>query len=192
MLLKYTELLPKQPLFLLTPGDNPFRWLAFTITAHMTEIPKAYDPAQVEPVWYQAWLDAGAFRSSPVDDREAYCIVIPPPNVTGVLTIGHVLNNTIQDILVRRARLQGKEAMWLPGTDHASIATHARVETQLRAEGTSRRELGREKFIERTWEWSRDHGGKILGQISNSPISFHLLILHNMHMPPCIIIKIFR
>jgi len=131
----------------------------------MTEIPKAYDPGQVEPRWYKAWLDAGAFSASPIEYREAYCIVIPPPNVTGVLTIGHVLNITIQDILVRRARLLGKAAMWLPGTDHASIATHAKVEAQLRSEGTNRRELGREKFIERTWDWSHDHGGKILGQL---------------------------
>ena len=100
----------------------------------MSEIAKAYDPKLVEPKWYQAWLDADAFGGIPDEKKEAFTIVIPPPNVTGMLHIGHVLNNTIQDILVRRARQEGKKALWLPGTDHASIATHARIERELRKE----------------------------------------------------------
>lgn len=131
----------------------------------MSEIAKAYDPKLVEPKWYQAWLNEGAFGALTNDNKEAFTIVIPPPNVTGVLTMGHVLNNTIQDILVRHARQQGKEALWLPGTDHAGIATHARIERELRKEGKTRYDLGREAFLKRAWQWSDDHRNIILNQL---------------------------
>ncbi len=131
----------------------------------MSEIAKAYDPKLVEPKWYQAWLDADAFGGIPDEKKEAFTIVIPPPNVTGVLTMGHVLNNTIQDILVRRARQEGKKALWLPGTDHAGIATHARIERKLRMEGKNRYDLGRETFLKRAWEWSDEHRNIILNQL---------------------------
>ena len=131
----------------------------------MSEIAKAYDPKLVEPKWYQAWIDADAFRGLPDESKEAFCIVIPPPNVTGMLHMGHVLNNTIQDILVRRARQEGKKALWQPGTDHASIATHARIERELRKEGKTRYDLGRESFIKRAWQWSDEHRNIILNQL---------------------------
>ncbi len=134
----------------------------------MSEIPKAYEASNVESKWYDQWQNAGAFAGSSDSEKEAYSIVIPPPNVTGVLTMGHMLNNTIQDILTRRARLQGKEAMWLPGTDHAGIATQTRVEKELRkTEGKTRHDLGREKFVENIWEWRDKHGGLILKQLRN-------------------------
>jgi len=125
----------------------------------------AYQPQDVEPKWYQRWLDAGVFRGDETSDREPYSIVIPPPNVTGILHLGHVLNNTIQDILARRARQEGKAVLWLPGTDHAGIATQSRVEQKLRREGTSRRELGRERFVEEVWKWKEEHGGIIINQL---------------------------
>ncbi len=132
----------------------------------MPEISKAYDPHHVEFRWYKTWIDSHCFRGRPDPEREPYCIVIPPPNVTGVLTMGHVLNNTLQDILIRRARQKGKEAMWLPGTDHAGIATQTRVERDLRQnEGLTRRDLGREKFLEKAWEWKEKHGGIIIEQL---------------------------
>ena len=131
----------------------------------MKEIAKAYDPKLVEPRWYKRWEDSGAFRGERREGCAAFSIVIPPPNVTGVLTMGHVLNNTIQDILARRARLQGKRVLWLPGTDHASIATHSVIERELRKEGVTRWDLGREQFIRRAWDWSDHHGGIILRQL---------------------------
>ena len=131
----------------------------------MAELSKSYQPQEVERKWYQRWLEADAFRGDETSDREAYSIVIPPPNVTGILHLGHVLNNTIQDILARRARQQGKEVLWLPGTDHAGIATQSRVEAKLRKEGTSRRELGRETFIGEVWKWKEQHGGIIINQL---------------------------
>ncbi len=131
----------------------------------MTDISKSYIPEAVETKWYKAWLDNHCFKANPGSSKDPYCIVIPPPNVTGVLTMGHVLNNTIQDILVRRARQFGKEALWLPGTDHAGIATQTRVERELRNEGLTRFDLGREKFIERTKLWRDQHGGIILQQL---------------------------
>jgi valyl-tRNA synthetase len=131
-----------------------------------TEFSHSYDPKQVEDKWYAAWLQAGAFAGRPEAGKEPYSIVIPPPNVTGVLTMGHVLNNTLQDILIRRARQEGKAAMWLPGTDHAGIATQTVVERTLRKnEGKTRRDLGREKFLERVWEWREKHGGIIIEQL---------------------------
>ena len=116
----------------------------------MPEISKAYEPQSVEARWYQFWLDNNLFTANPESPKPAYSIVIPPPNVTGVLTLGHVLNNTIQDILARKARMDGQEVLWLPGTDHASIATHSVLERKLKKEeGITRYDLGREKFIER-------------------------------------------
>lgn len=130
----------------------------------MTEIPAKYDPAEKEDKWYQYWLDNGFFHSEP-DSREPYTIVIPPPNVTGVLHMGHMLNNTIQDVLVRRARMQGKNACWVPGTDHASIATEAKVVQKLAAEGIQKSDLTREEFLKHAWEWKEKHGGIILEQL---------------------------
>jgi valyl-tRNA synthetase len=124
-----------------------------------------YDPTEVESKWYQQWMDAGYFRSTPNPQKEPYCIVIPPPNVTGVLHMGHMLNNTIQDILVRRARMQGKEACWVPGTDHASIATEAKVVAMLRERGIKKSDLTREQFLEYAWEWRNKYGGIILQQL---------------------------
>jgi len=128
------------------------------------EIPSKYDPSQIEDKWYKCWTNKGYFKSQP-DDREPYCIVIPPPNVTGVLHMGHILNNTIQDVLVRRARMLGKNALWLPGTDHASIATEAKVVAKLKEEGIEKKNLTREQFMEHAWEWKEKHGGIILEQL---------------------------
>lgn len=128
------------------------------------EIAAKYDPALTEEKWYTYWMEHKLFKSVP-DEREPYCIVIPPPNVTGVLHMGHMLNNTIQDVLVRRARMQGKNACWVPGTDHASIATEARVVNKLSKEGIDKFDIGREKFLEHAWEWTHKHGGIILEQL---------------------------
>jgi valyl-tRNA synthetase len=131
----------------------------------MPEITKSYEPREVEMKWYAAWLAAGAFKGSAAAGRDSYSIVMPPPNVTGVLTIGHVLNNTIQDILVRRARLEGRSALWVPGLDHAGIATQTVVERELRREKKTRHDFGREKFVELVWEWRQEKGGRILEQL---------------------------
>lgn len=128
------------------------------------EIASKYDPSGVEEKWYAFWMENHMFRSVP-DDREPYCIVIPPPNVTGVLHMGHMLNNTIQDILVRRARMLGKNACWVPGTDHASIATEAKVVAKLREQGIDKSSLSREEFLQYAWEWKEKHGGIILEQL---------------------------
>jgi valyl-tRNA synthetase len=128
------------------------------------EIPSKYDPKLTEDKWYAYWLENKLFRSVP-DHRKAYTIVIPPPNVTGVLHMGHMLNNTIQDVLVRRARMQGKNACWVPGTDHASIATEAKVVSKLASEGIKKTDLTREEFLEHAWEWTHKHGGIILEQL---------------------------
>ncbi|HOY49965.1 MAG TPA: class I tRNA ligase family protein, partial [Flavobacteriales bacterium] len=128
------------------------------------EIPTKYTPASTEDKWYKRWMDSGCFRSTP-DNREPFTIVIPPPNVTGVLHMGHMLNNTIQDVLIRRARMQGKNACWVPGTDHASIATEAKVVSKLRAEGIEKNSLTREEFLSHAWEWKEKHGGIILEQL---------------------------
>ncbi len=130
----------------------------------MTEIPSKYEPGKAEDKWYSYWMRHGLFRSVP-DDREPYTIVIPPPNVTGVLHMGHMLNNTIQDILVRRARMLGKNACWVPGTDHASIATEAKVVARLRSEGIEKRDLTRDEFLKHAWAWTEKHGGIILEQL---------------------------
>jgi len=132
----------------------------------MAELPKRYDPKSVEPKWYQRWMDNRDFVANPNSSKPAFSIVMPPPNITGVLTLGHVLNNTIQDILARRARMQGFEALWLPGVDHAGIATQTAVEKWLRKnEGVTRRDLGREEFLQRVLEWQDKHGGIIIEQL---------------------------
>ncbi len=128
------------------------------------EIPKTYEPLLAEEKWYAHWMNKNYFHSKP-DDREAYTIVIPPPNVTGVLHMGHMLNNTIQDVLVRRARMLGKNACWVPGTDHASIATEAKVVQKLRTEGIKKSDLTREEFLKHAFEWKDKHGGIILEQL---------------------------
>lgn len=128
------------------------------------ELASKYNPAEVEAKWYQYWMDNKLFSSKP-DGREAYTVVIPPPNVTGVLHMGHMLNNTIQDILVRRARMEGKNACWVPGTDHASIATEAKVVNKLAQQGIKKTDLTREEFLKHAWEWTEEHGGIILKQL---------------------------
>src|SRR5271154_3821055 len=133
----------------------------------MSEISKAYEPQSVEDKWYQFWLDGKFFVADAASKKPAYSIVIPPPNVTGMLTLGHVLNNTIQDILARKARMDGKEVLWLPGTDHAGIATQTVVERTLKKSGEikHRDDLGREKFLERVWQWKETQGGIIIQQL---------------------------
>lgn len=131
----------------------------------MSEIAKTYDPSAVEDRWYSEWQQRGAFAAKVDPEREPHAIMIPPPNVTGILHMGHILNNTLQDIFTRRARLEGKMALWFPGTDHAGIATQSRVERQLKEEGLDRRELGREGFLKRVWEWKEAHGGIIFKQL---------------------------
>ena len=135
----------------------------------MTEIPKAYEPQSVEDKWYDFWVKQNCFTADPArvtEQRPAYSIVIPPPNVTGMLHMGHVLNNTIQDILARKARMDGKEVLWLPGTDHAGIATQVQVEKALKKEERlTKYDLGREKFLERVWSWKEKHGGIIINQL---------------------------
>ncbi len=128
------------------------------------ELATKYDPKEVESKWYQYWLDNKLFSSKP-DGREPYTVVIPPPNVTGVLHMGHMLNNTIQDILVRRARMEGKNACWVPGTDHASIATEAKVVKKLAEQGIKKSDLTREEFLKHAWDWTHEHGGIILKQL---------------------------
>ncbi len=131
----------------------------------MATLDKAYDPHAVEDRWYARWEARGAFRGEVREGAEPYCIMIPPPNVTGMLHMGHILNNTLQDIFIRRARLEGKAALWFPGTDHAGIATQTRVERKLREQGLHRRDLGRERFIAEVWKWREEHGGIILRQL---------------------------
>ena len=128
------------------------------------ELATKYNPTDIESKWYQYWIENALFESKP-DDREPYTIVIPPPNVTGVLHMGHILNNTIQDILIRRARMQGKNALWVPGTDHASIATEAKVVNKLAEEGIKKTDLTRDEFLKHAWDWTEKHGGIILHQL---------------------------
>jgi valyl-tRNA synthetase len=130
----------------------------------MQELPKNLDLREIEAKWYKHWLEKKYFKSVP-DEREPYTIVIPPPNVTGVLHMGHMLNNTIQDILIRKARMQGKNACWVPGTDHASIATEAKVVNLLKEQGISKKDITREQFLEHAWEWKEKYGGIILKQL---------------------------
>ena len=128
------------------------------------EISSKYSPQEVEGKWYEHWMDKNYFHSTP-DEREPYTIVIPPPNVTGVLHMGHMMNNSIQDILIRRARMQGKNACWVPGTDHASIATEAKVVNKLAQQGIKKTDIGREEFLKHAWDWTHEHGGIILKQL---------------------------
>ncbi|MCB0449599.1 MAG: class I tRNA ligase family protein, partial [Confluentibacter sp.] len=128
------------------------------------QMPLKYDAGQVETKWYNYWMAHNYFHSEP-DEREPYTIVIPPPNVTGVLHMGHMLNNTIQDVLIRRARLQGKNACWVPGTDHASIATEAKVVAKLKEQGIDKNSLSREAFLKHAWDWTHEYGGVILEQL---------------------------
>ena len=127
-------------------------------------IPAQFDAKSVEDKWYQYWLDNNYFHSTP-DSREPYTIVIPPPNVTGVLHMRHMLNNTIQDVLIRRARLRGYNACWVPGTDHASIATEAKVVARLKEQGIDKNDLTREEFLKHAWDWTNQYGGVILEQL---------------------------
>jgi valyl-tRNA synthetase len=129
------------------------------------EISKTYNPKEIEEKWYQYWMENKFFSSLPNPDKEPYTIVIPPPNVTGVLHMGHMLNNTIQDVLIRKARMEGKEACWVPGTDHASIATEAKVVAMLKEKGINKADLSREEFIGYCWEWTEKYGGIILQQL---------------------------
>jgi len=128
------------------------------------ELPKHYNAQEAEKRWYAHWEEKGYFHSKP-DDRKAYSVVIPPPNVTGVLHMGHMLNNTIQDVLIRRARLLGYNACWVPGTDHASIATEAKVVKQLRAKGIKKSDISRKEFLKYAFEWKDKYGGIILEQL---------------------------
>ena len=128
------------------------------------ELSTTYSPSEIEEKWYAYWEEKDYFSSKP-DDREPFTILIPPPNVTGVLHMGHMLNNTIQVVLIRRARLQGKNACWVPGTDHASIATEAKVVKMLREKGIKKSDIGREEFLKHAWEWTDKYGGIILKQL---------------------------
>ena len=128
------------------------------------DIPSKFISKNVEKKWYAYWMENDFFSSSP-DEREPYTIVIPPPNVTGVLHMGHMLNNTLQDILIRRARMQGYNACWVPGTDHASIATEAKVVAKLKSEGVDKSDLSREEFLKHAWDWTHEYGGVILEQL---------------------------
>ena len=130
-----------------------------------SKLEKIYNPANVEDRWYQHWLDKNYFHADTASNKEPYTIVIPPPNVTGMLTMGHVLNNTIQDILIRKARMEGKEVCWIPGTDHASIATEAKVVKMLEEQGINKNDLSREKFLGYAWKWKEKYGGIIIQQL---------------------------
>src|SRR5690554_3195584 len=131
----------------------------------MSDINKTYSPQEIENKWYSYWMEKGFFHSEPNPDKEAFSIVIPPPNITGVLHMGHMLNNTIQDILVRKARMEGKEACWVPGTDHASIATEAKVVAMLKERGINKSDITREQFLTYALEWKEKYGGIILEQL---------------------------
>ncbi|HRR41867.1 MAG TPA: class I tRNA ligase family protein, partial [Syntrophales bacterium] len=126
---------------------------------------RVYDPHELEVRWYQYWLDHDYFRAEEESDKEPFCIVIPPPNVTGMLHMGHALNNTLQDIMTRLRRMQGYNTLWMPGTDHAGIATQNVVEQELAKQGLTRHDLGREKFIEKVWEWKERYGNVITNQL---------------------------
>ena len=131
----------------------------------MTELPKHYDPQAIEAKWGAWWLESKAFSRMPGQGGEPYCIVIPPPNVTGILHMGHALNNTIQDVLTRWQSMKGRNALWVPGTDHAGIATQNVVERALKQEGKTRHDVGREEFIDRVWQWREEYGGTINRQL---------------------------
>ena len=130
-----------------------------------TLLDNKYNPSKVENRGYKHWLEKNYFHADAGSEKEPYTIVIPPPNVTGMLTMGHVLNNTIQDILIRKARMEGKEACWIPGTDHASIATETKVIKMLEEKGINKNDLSREEFLEYAWEWKEKYGGIIINQL---------------------------
>ena len=132
----------------------------------MSELPKNYDPKAIEEKWYAWWQEKGYFHAEPAQGGTPYTIVIPPPNVTGILHMGHALNNSIQDVLVRRKRMQGFNTVWVPGTDHAGIATQNAVEKDLKKQGKSRWDMPREEFLERVWAWKEQYGGTILNQLA--------------------------
>uniref|UniRef100_UPI003AF57925 class I tRNA ligase family protein n=1 Tax=Agathobaculum sp. TaxID=2048138 RepID=UPI003AF57925 len=131
----------------------------------MSELPKTYDPKSVEDKLYKFWVDSGFFHAEVNPDKKPYTIVIPPPNVTGQLHMGHAFDETLQDILIRYKRMQGYNALWIPGTDHASISTEVKVINQLKSEGIDKNELGREGFLKRTWEWREEYGRTIVDQL---------------------------
>ena len=131
----------------------------------MKELPKVYEPRQVEQSIYDLWVKGGYFHAAPNPDKKPFTIVIPPPNVTGQLHLGHAFDETIQDILIRYKRMQGFETLWMPGYDHAGIATQIKVEEKLREEGLTRFDLGREKFLDQVWEWKEQYGGRIIEQL---------------------------
>ena len=133
--------------------------------AGIEEMPKTYDPSVVEDRLYKIWEESGYFHSAPNPDKPPYCIVIPPPNVTGQLHMGHALDETMQDILIRYKRMSGFETLWLPGTDHASIATEVKVVEKLAKEGLTKKDIGREACLERAWDWKHEYGGRIVSQL---------------------------
>ncbi|MCK5086624.1 MAG: class I tRNA ligase family protein, partial [Melioribacteraceae bacterium] len=137
----------------------------------LSEIPKAYDPKEVEDKWYKYWEDHKVFHSEVDESKEPYTIVIPPPNVTGMLHLGHILNNTLQDIYIRYKRMKGFNALWVPGTDHASIATEAKVIEFLKEKGISKFDIGREEFVKYCWEWTEKYGGIIIHQLRKLGVS---------------------
>ena len=133
--------------------------------ARNTDLPTSWNPAEEEAAIYQRWVSAGYFEADAASDKPPFSIVLPPPNVTGTLHMGHALNHTLMDAMTRRRRMQGYEVLWLPGMDHAGIATQNVVEREIAKEGLSRHDLGRERFVERVWEWKAEYGGKILDQM---------------------------
>jgi valyl-tRNA synthetase len=150
------------------------------------QMAKVYDPAQVEGKWYKYWEENGFFTPEVKPEEKPFCIVMPPPNVTGMLHLGHAMDNTLQDILTRFKRMQGYNTLWLPGTDHAGIATQAKVEEQLAMEGIDRRQLGREKFLDRVWEWKEEYGVRSPGSCVNwvLPVTGHANVLRWMKAVP--------
>ena len=137
----------------------------------MKELNKTYDPKDFEEKIYDYWMENNYFRAEVDENKKPYSIVMPPPNVTGNLHMGHALNNTIQDVLIRSKRMQGYSALWIPGTDHASISTEAKVVEKLRKEGIDKEDIGREKFLDRAWDWTHEYGGNIVNQLKKLGIS---------------------
>ena len=129
---------------------------------------KTYDPKKIEDSWYEKWQQKGYFHAEVDRSKKPYTIVMPPPNITGQLHMGHALDNTLQDILIRYKRMSGYSTLWLPGTDHASIATEAKIVEAMRKEGISKEDIGREKFLERAWEWKKQYGGRIVSQLKEN------------------------
>lgn len=133
--------------------------------SRIDSISKAFEPHEAEPRLYQKWMDNGYFRADVDEKKQPYCIVMPPPNITGQLHMGHALDNTLQDILIRLKRMQGFSALWLPGTDHAAIATEARIVAAMKEEGITKDDIGRDRFLERAWEWREKYGRRIVEQL---------------------------